>query len=254
MPADPRPRYAQIAEELGRRIDAGILGNGMPFPSDADLMQEFKVARNTARQALDVLRAQGRIHTVKGRGSYVRPKQTPRRVASSRYRADQQSTPEAPQTSVTHDYGLAWEQHNPDAVITREPAPAEVANLFEVPAGTPLVRRDLVFRKDGWPTHMSTSYYLADMVDGTPVAGPGSEPAPGGAIGHMASLGVTVTQVKETVESRMPTPREAEVLRMSAGPVLAITRRMLAGDRVVEVAREIVYPGDGVQLEYEIPL
>ncbi|MEV1013812.1 MULTISPECIES: GntR family transcriptional regulator [unclassified Micromonospora] len=254
MPDDPRPRYAQIADELGRRIDAGIIGNGMPFPSDHDLSAEFKVARNTIRQALDVLRAKGRIHTIKGRGSYVRPRVEPRRVASSRYRADQQSTPEAPQTSVTHDYGLTWEQHKPDFVITREDAPAEVADLFEVPAGTPVVRRDLVFRKDGWPTHMSTSYYLAEMVDGTPVAGPGSEPAPGGAIGHLASLGVTVTQVKETVESRMPTPREAEVLRMSAGPVLAITRRMLAGDRVVEVAREIVYPGDGVQLEYDIPL
>lgn len=65
---------------------------------------------------------------------------------------------------------------------------------------------------------------------------------------------MTVTQAKETVESRMPTPREAEVLRMSAGPVLAITQRMLAGERVVEVAREIVYPGDGVRLEYDIPL
>ncbi|MFI2663315.1 GntR family transcriptional regulator [Micromonospora carbonacea] len=254
MEADPRPRYAQIADELGRRIDAGILGNGMPFPSDKDIQNEFQVARNTARQALDVLRAQGRIHTIKGRGSFVRPRIPARRLASSRYRADVDSTQERPQTSVTHDYGLAWGQHNPDAVITEEPATAEVAELFEVAEGTPLVRRDLVFRVDGWPTHMSTSYYLADMVAGTWVAGPESEPAPGGAIGHLASLGVRVTRVVETVVSRMPDAREAETLRMSAGPVLAITRKMLAGERVVEVAREIVYPGDGVQLEYRIDL
>lgn len=254
MNADERPRYAQIADELGRRIDAGIIGPAMPFPSDKQIQDEFNVARNTARQALEVLRRQGRVHTVKGRGSYVRPRIPARRVASSRYRADVTSTPDRPQTSVTHDYGIAWEQHNPDFTLSEEPASAEVAELFGVPEGTGLLRRDLVFRVDGWPTHMSTSYYLADMVAGTWVAGPQSEPAPGGAIGHLSSLGVRVTQVVETVESRMPTPREAEVLRMSAGPVLAITRRMLADDRVVEVAREIVYPGDGVRLEYEIEL
>ncbi|WP_328344739.1 GntR family transcriptional regulator [Micromonospora sp. NBC_00421] len=254
MAADPRPRYAQIADELGRRIDAGILGNGMPFPSDKEIQAEFGVARNTARQALAVLREQGRIHTIKSRGSFVRPRLKPVRVASSRYRADVESTPENPQTSVTHDYGIRFDQHNPDAVITTEPASPEVAELFDVDPGTGLVRRDLVFRLNGWPTHMSTSYYLAEMVAGTSVAGPGSEPAQGGAIGHLRSLGVRVTRVVETVESRMPTAREAEVLRMPSGPVLAITRQMYAGDRVVEVAREIVYPGDGVRLEYEIDL
>ncbi|QKW15410.1 GntR family transcriptional regulator [Verrucosispora sp. NA02020] len=254
METDDRPRYAQIADELGRRIDAGIIGVGLPFPSDAQLQEEFSVARNTVRQALDVLRAQGRIHTVKGRGSYVRPRVPARRVAASRYKADVSSTPDRPQTAVTHDYGIPFSQHNPDVVIARESASPEVAELFQVEAGTPLVRRDLVFRLEGWPTHMSTSFYLAEMVDGTWVAGPGSEPAPGGAIGHLASLGVRVTRVLETVESRMPSPREAEVLRMSAGPVLAITRRMLADGRVVEVAREIVYPGDGVRLEYEVDL
>ncbi len=254
MAADSRPRYVQIADELGRRIDAGTLGNGMPLPSDAELQDEFGVARNTARQALALLRKQGRVHTVKGRGSFVRPRFEPRRVASSRYRADVDSTPDRPQTSVTYDYGIPFDQHNPDAVITTEPASPEVAKLFEVEPGTPLVRRDLVFRVQAWPTHMSTSFYLASMVAGTPVAGPGSEPAPGGAVGHLRSLGVQVTRVVEVVVSRMPTAREAEVLRMSSGPVTAITRRMFAGERVVEVAREIVYPGDGVRLEYEINL
>ncbi len=254
MPSEDRPRYVTIADTMNRRIDDGVYGPGFPLPSDEQLRAEFGVSRGTIRQALELLRSQRRIYTVRGRGSFVRPETPARRLASSRYRADVASSPEHPQTSVTHDYGIPWDQHHPDVAITRESAGREVAELFGVPEGTPVVRRDLVFRVNGWPTHMSTSYYLAEMVDGTPVAGPESEPAPGGAIGHMASLGVTVAHVSETVESRMPTPREAEVLRMSAGPVLAITRRMLAGERVVEVAREIVYPGDGVSLEYDIPL
>lgn len=254
MPTADRPRYAEIAHDLARQIDAGVYGPGYPIPSDAQLQQEFGVARGTIRQALDLLRSQGRIHTIKGRGSYVRPRIPTRRVASSRYRADTQSTPDKPQTSVTHDHGLTWDRHRPDVQIRQEPASPEVATLFGVPTETPLLRRDLVFRVEGWPTHMSTSYYLADMVNGTWVAGPESEPAPGGAIGHLASLGVPVDRIVEVVESRMPTTHEADTLRMSAGPVLAITRQMLAAGRVVEVAREIVYPGDGVRLEYEINL
>lgn len=252
MKAEKRPGHAEIADELRRRIDAGVLGPGMLFPSEPQLLKEFGVARNTVRQALEVLRAEGRIHTVHRRGSVVRPQIPVRRLAAGRYRADVESTPERPQSSVTHDNGVGWEKHQVDAELSEETASPDVAGLFDVPVGTPLVRRDLVFRRGGWPTHMATSFYLADMVAGTPVAGPGSEPSPGGAIGHMASLGVRVTRVLEEVVSRMPSARESEVLRMSAGPVLAITRRMLAGGRVVEVAREIVYPGDGVRLEYEI--
>ncbi|MFI7073535.1 GntR family transcriptional regulator [Micromonospora sediminicola] len=254
MPAEDRPRYVEIADTINRRIDDGVYGPGFPLPTDEQLRAEFSVSRGTVRQALELLRNQRRIYTVRGKGSFVRPEASVRRIASSRYQADASSTPERPQTSVTHDYGIPWDKHHPDVAISTEAADAEVAELFKVPEGTPLVRRNLVFRVNGWPTHMSTSYYLADMVDGTWVAGPGSEPAPGGAIGHLKSLGVVVDKVVETVESRMPTAREAEVLRMSAGPVLAITRQMLAAGRVVEVAREIVYPGDGVRLEYEIPL
>jgi GntR family transcriptional regulator len=253
MPEEPA-RYARIADELRRRIDAGILAPGIPFPTDSELQQEFGVARNTVRQAVESLRQEGRIYTIKKRGSYVRPRHEVKRVASSRYRAEAEATPERPQTAVTHDYGVKWTGHNPDAVITSEAATPEVAALFEVPEGTPLVRRDLVFRQQGWPTHMATSFYLAEMVAGTWVAGPESEPAPGGAIGHLKSLGVRVTRVVEEVSTRMPSERESEVLRMSSGPVLAITRRMYAADRVVEVAREIVYPGDGVRLVQEIDL
>jgi GntR family transcriptional regulator len=252
--AADQPRYLQIAEELGRRIDAGTLSVGVPLPSDAELQAEFGVARNTVRQAMDALRTQGRIHTIKGRGSFIRPQVPTRRIASTRYRADMDSTPDNPQSSVTADHGITWDQHNPDAVITEEPATPELADLFGVAEDTMLLRRDLVFRVGGYPTHMSTSYYLLEMVAGTWVAGPGSEPAAGGAIGHLKSLGITVTKIRERVVSRLPTDHEARTLRMSGGPVLALTRQMFTGARVVEVAREIVIPGENVELEYEIDL
>jgi GntR family transcriptional regulator len=53
----------------------------------------------------------------------------------------------------------------------------------------------------------------------------------------------------------MPTPEETETLRLAAGvPVLAITRRMMSGERVLEVCRDIIIPADRVILDYAIDL
>jgi DNA-binding GntR family transcriptional regulator len=42
-------------------------------PSESQLEQEFGIARGTARKAIAVLRDEGLVITVKGRGSYVTP-------------------------------------------------------------------------------------------------------------------------------------------------------------------------------------
>lgn len=114
-----------------------------------------------------------------------------------------------------------------------------MAELFGVEPGTMLLERRFVFRAHGVPQQMSTSSYLLAMVAGTPVADPDNEPWPGGNIAQLDTLGVHVTAVTERVRARMPVPEEITVLRIASGvPVLTITRRMLAGPRVVEVADE----------------
>ncbi len=90
---------------------------------------------------------------------------------------------------------------------------------------------------------------------GTPVADPDREPWPGGTPAQLAFLGHPPTRVEEAVRSRMPTPEEAETLRIASGvPVIAITRRMFAGDLVLEVCRDIVIPADRIVLDYAIDL
>ncbi len=94
-----------------------------------------------------------------------------------------------------------------------------------------------------------------DLVGETPVSDPAREPWPGGTLAQLAYLGHPPVRVEEAVRSRMPTPEEADTLRMTGGvPVLGITRRMLARDGVMEVCREIVLPADRVVLDYSIDL
>jgi DNA-binding GntR family transcriptional regulator len=63
----------QVANILRARIESGELLPDRPVPSESQLQQEFGVARGTARKAIGVLREEGLVVTVMGRGSYVNP-------------------------------------------------------------------------------------------------------------------------------------------------------------------------------------
>jgi len=66
------PPSRQIANELRQRITSGDLPAGARLPSIMSLMQEYGVARNTARRALAILEDEGLIEIVHGWGSFVR--------------------------------------------------------------------------------------------------------------------------------------------------------------------------------------
>jgi DNA-binding GntR family transcriptional regulator len=72
-PDSATPVYIQVADILRARIESGQLLPDRPVPSESQLEQEFGVARGTARKAIAVLREEGLVITVKGRGSYVNP-------------------------------------------------------------------------------------------------------------------------------------------------------------------------------------
>ncbi len=67
--------YQQIADEIAERIRNGSLQQRRPIPSETTLMQQYDVARETARRAVGLLRERGWIYTVPQRGSYVSPEE-----------------------------------------------------------------------------------------------------------------------------------------------------------------------------------
>ncbi|MEU7200280.1 winged helix-turn-helix domain-containing protein [Streptomyces sp. NPDC045470] len=68
----PTPPYRQIAAEIIRDIEAGVLRVDRPIPSESALIQRWGVARDTARRAVRYLREEGYAYTVPQRGTYVR--------------------------------------------------------------------------------------------------------------------------------------------------------------------------------------
>ena len=94
---DPRPPYLLAADAIRREIAAGRIKPGERVPSYRELEERFGIANMTARSALRVLREEGLIYTVQGRGSFVTdsPPATERRAG--------EVPPQSPSAAEEHD-------------------------------------------------------------------------------------------------------------------------------------------------------
>lgn len=257
------PQYQKIAVHLGEMIKRGEYQAGDRLPSESEVMAQFAVSRGTARQALAVLQAQGLAQAAVGRGVFVREQRPSRRIASDRYQHEVRQilsgdvSPHEPATSFAKDHRIGLDEYRLDKNFQEIQSNNELAKLFGVESGEPVLERRFVFYAKDTPQQMSSSYVLLKLVGGTPVADPANEPWPGGNIAQLATLGIIVSRVEESVAARMPVQEEATILHIPTGvPVLTIARRMLAGpdrDEVVEVAN-IVIPADRIVLDYTINL
>ncbi|MFD4142944.1 GntR family transcriptional regulator [Streptomyces sp. NPDC058572] len=69
---DSRPPYIQAAEVLRREISTGRLKAGDKLPSARTLQDRYGIASSTVQNALRLLKSEGLIYSVQGRGSFVR--------------------------------------------------------------------------------------------------------------------------------------------------------------------------------------
>lgn len=65
------PVYVQLAGILRGQIERGELAPRRPVPSKRTLTQEYGIAGGTVDRAMGLLRAEGLIKTVPGKGLYV---------------------------------------------------------------------------------------------------------------------------------------------------------------------------------------
>jgi DNA-binding transcriptional regulator YhcF (GntR family) len=76
MTIDPMsgvPVYRQLADLLREQIASGTIPPRTPLPSAKSLSQQHGIAMGTVMHAFDVLRAEGLVRSIPGRGMYVVP-------------------------------------------------------------------------------------------------------------------------------------------------------------------------------------
>ncbi|MEV6798563.1 winged helix-turn-helix domain-containing protein [Micromonospora rifamycinica] len=110
--------YQEVAEILRARITSGQLRPGDRLPSERDLSQTFDVAPMTARAAVRLLRDEGLVEVIRGRGVLVRMPMEPEvvyadlgdwvsaRMPSPTERATYGVAEGVPLVVVTHPDGL----------------------------------------------------------------------------------------------------------------------------------------------------
>ena len=70
-PDDPRAPFRQIADDLRALIASGALAPGSRLPSARQMMDRYDVASQTVQSAIRVLRSEGIVRSIQGRGTFV---------------------------------------------------------------------------------------------------------------------------------------------------------------------------------------
>ncbi|HEX3956469.1 MAG TPA: GntR family transcriptional regulator, partial [Trebonia sp.] len=165
------PKFAQLVDELRRRIEAGEYPPGSLLPSEHQLSRDFGMARPTVVRALRVLRQDGWIETQQGIGSTVRGRPALTGLESARHG----------QSELDRDE--AQEAGEPIEARTVTP-PARIAALLNASRDTEMLCRRRLVRQDGEASEVVTWWIPSNLAEGTDLAGP--QPIVGGIRSYLA--------------------------------------------------------------------
>jgi DNA-binding GntR family transcriptional regulator len=207
-------KYRQIANHLRDQILRGDLRPGDEVPSEREVASQFSVSRPTATKALELLRQEGFVESIRGSGSYVADPQAHRRPRERYQRS--------------RDQGRIYPPDEYAVIVAAElvdPAPAHVATALGLPAGSRAIRRRRVTNNASGPVEVSTSWFpghLADVGERLLIAERITEGTPA----YVESItGRRGAYARDRVSARHATDDEARELGLPDGtrtPVLAV--------------------------------
>lgn len=140
---NPVPYYIQIYNILKDRIDRGIYKVNSLLPSENELVVEFDVTRVTIRNSIKRLKDEGRIYTVKGKGSFVNgPK-----IEQSLFKF--------------YSFGRDYSNLNIESIVvsvTEKEASIEISKKLNLVAKEKVTEIVRIRKLDGIPIIVETSY------------------------------------------------------------------------------------------------
>ncbi|WP_202422905.1 GntR family transcriptional regulator [Gordonia sp. SID5947] len=228
MSAEP-PKYYRVRTELERMVSA--LDEGEAVPPERALAEQFSVARETVRQALQDLLVEGRLER-RGRRTVV-------------------SAPKLVQPLSLRSYTEGAKEHGrvPGRIlVTFDDMVGDdlMCDALGIPAGSSVMHLERVLLADGVRLGLESTY-LAHSRFGTLAATFDPQTSLYAAI---RAEGVAFASAEERIETALPSPREADLLETTTlMPMLLLRRRSLDAEGVpIEVVRSL-YRGDRVAFQ-----
>jgi GntR family transcriptional regulator len=236
-PTSDRPVFHQIADHLRTAITSGNYQPGQTLPSEVQLAETFGVARMTARQAVQVLKAEGLVHSEHGRGVFVRRPGPIRRMSMDRFARRHRQAGKAAFAAEAEREGRSWRAEV--LYLGEVPSPPLVAAHLGIDEAQPVFVRKRRMWIEDYPMSLADSYFPLDIARGTAITQENT--GPGGVYARIEEQGLQLTRYEEELKARMPTPDETRSLNLASGiPVLDLIRVAYIGDRAVEVLVSVV--------------
>lgn len=219
--------YRRLARDVVARIESGDLQPGDRIPSANDLVKTEKISSATAARVLAVLRDEGWIDTVPGRGSFVRT-QAPLTQGASRI------------GMVRNGGSGLLDGETVEFVEARtESASQEVADALGIQAGDDVVLRRRRYLDAAGVSVVSTTWVTAALAEHLPAfTEPGKLPK------------MTMGYIEDQTGRKATQQRETH----SVGPVpgdVAAHLDVEAGERVLKVTNRYI-DQDGEPTEYAV--
>ncbi|WP_327048962.1 GntR family transcriptional regulator [Microbispora sp. NBC_01189] len=255
---DWRPRYVQVAEALRDKILSGELAAGTAMPSEHVLSDTYGLSRTSVRNAIKQLRDWGLVRAEQGRGTYVRsPRQRVIRNHTERYQWEKNRArlpeEERRRTGATEfDTGLEMPALNFRVQYHMVSADAQLAEVFDIPEGTQLLKREYwtSSRAENTPLNLVRSYLMYEVAaKNEDLLDESKEPWPGGTQHQLYTLGIELDQIVDRLTARPPLPEEAEALGIEPGVSVLVLHKTSIDihGRTVEFS-EVVMPGDRTEV------
>ena len=224
------PLYRQIADELRRQIEAGVLGEGARVPTEDELMAAHHASRNTVRGALKELATRGLVYTLHGKGTFVAERVSPIvTTLTTDPRTGRGGGEGLVYTTEVAASGRSASAEEPTVGIRK--AGIIVAGLLGIAEDTEVITRYEKRYIDGLPWSLQTSFYPRILLSQAPRlldTGDIRE----GTVAYLSECGIQQTGYQDAIELRTPAESETAYFDLPAdGHVKLVEIRRIAFDQ-----------------------
>lgn len=212
----PVPKHVQLREILLKRIEAE-LGPDAPIPSERELMATFGVSRMTVREAIGQLVSEGKLYSVRGKGTFVARPQVESQLHLASFTEDMRRRGLEPATVV-----LRAELADP---------PRKARTALRVPGDQQAYRLERLRIAGGTPMALEVAWYSPALLPGL------LDQDLTGSLYTILSeqYGLVIDSAQQTVWSEVADGATARLLGTRAGaPLLVFLRTSSAGQVPVE--------------------
>lgn len=223
----PVPKHVQLREALAGRVRT--LGPDDAIPSERELMTAYDVSRATVRRAIEGLIADGVLHRIQGKGTFVTRPRVQSHLHLASFTQDMRRRGLTPSTRLVG--------------ISLEELPGEVAGDLRLEAGVPAWIVQRVRLADDEPMAFERAWHPADLLPGLD-----QHDLTGSLYDVFArEYSLTVDTAEQTAWADQAQSAARHLGVSTTAPVMIFDRLSRSGDRPIERVRSW-YRGDRYQV------